>query len=207
MQVEIKQKPRRPAAARKRATRGTSRSPDLTAAVLLIGGLLLLKWFGEKVIMAMDTVVTEMLSGPSMADQSPARLAEQAVYCFGVVGISLVPILGGICLLVIATNLAQTGIYFNTARLTPNFAALNPTRGLGRIFSMGQGGMHLLMNLLKVVLVGMVAYSAIGNRLAQIVSVQQFTFTQIFGIGCDLVYQIGIRIGVLLLVLAILDYA
>jgi flagellar biosynthetic protein FlhB len=183
-----------------------ARSPDLTAAVLLLGGLVLLKWFGEKIIVAMHTVIQEMISGPSMLDLSPSRLAGQILYCLGVVGIALAPVLGGICLVVIAVNLAQTGINFNTTRLVPNFAALNPTRGLSRIFSMGQGGMHLLMNLVKVVFVGMVAYSAIGNRLGQIVSVQQYSFTQIFGIGCSLVYAIGIRVGLLLLVLAILDY-
>jgi flagellar biosynthetic protein FlhB len=184
-----------------------ARSHDLTAAVLLLGGLLILRWFGEKIIIALHTVVDEMLSGPSLADLSPARLGAQSLYCLSVVGVALVPVLAGFCLIVIAANLAQTGIYFSAARLTPNFAALNPTRGLGRIFSMRLGGMQLLMNLLKVVLVGMVAYSAIGNRLQQIVSVQQYSFTQIFGIGCDLVYAIGIRVGVLLLILAIIDYA
>jgi flagellar biosynthetic protein FlhB len=183
-----------------------ARSPDLTAAVLLIGGLLLLRWYGERVIVALHSVLAEMMSGASFTDFSPVRVGPQIVYCFAIVGIALAPVLGGICLLVILVNLAQVGLNFNPGRLTPNFAALNPTRGLGRVFSMGQGGMHLLMNLLKVVLVGLVAYSAIGSRLGQIVSVQQYTFTQIFGIGCDLVFAIGIRVGVLLLVLAILDY-
>jgi flagellar biosynthetic protein FlhB len=183
-----------------------ARSADLTGAILLLTGLLTLRWFGQRVVAALHAVLSEMLSAQSMADLSINRLAQQIVLCLGMVGLALAPVLGGICLAVIAANLAQTGINFNTARLTPNFAALNPTRGLGRIFSMGQGGAHFVMNLLKVGLVGLVAYSAIGGRLAQIVSVQQFTFIQIFGIACDLVYAIGIRVGLLLLVLAIVDY-
>jgi flagellar biosynthetic protein FlhB len=184
-----------------------ARSPDLTAAVLLLGGLLLLRWFGQGVIAAFHAVVEEMLSPRSLSDLGTTGVAAQILYCLGAVGYALIPVLGGICLVVIACNLAQTGIYFSAARLTPNFAALNPTRGLSRIFSFGQGGAHLLMNFLKVILVGLVAYSAIGGRLGLIVAVQQYSFTQIFGLSADLVFAIGIRVGILLLILALFDYA
>jgi flagellar biosynthesis protein FlhB len=63
------------------------------------------------------------------------------------------------------------------------------------------------MNLLKLSLVTCVAYSAVHGRLEQIISVQGLSFTQIFGLGAEVIYAIGIRIGVLLLVLAIVDYA
>jgi len=56
------------------------------------------------------------------------------------------------------------------------------------------------------VLVGAVAYSAIGNRIGQIIAVQQLDFIQIFGMASDVIYSIGLRVGILLLVLAILDY-
>ena len=67
----------------------------------------------------------------------------------------------------------QVGFVLNGSRLAPNLAALNPVRGLSSIFGRGKGAVSLLMNVLKVILVGMVAYSAIWGRLGQIVSVQQ----------------------------------
>src|SRR5260221_287278 len=69
-----------------------------------------------------------------------------------------------------------------------------------------QGKMHFLMNLLKLCLVTLTAYSAIHGRLEQIVTVQQLSFIQIFGLGASIIYSIAIRIGILLLVLAIIDY-
>jgi flagellar biosynthetic protein FlhB len=104
-------------------------------------------------------------------------------------------------------NIAQVGLFFNTKRLQPNFGALNPVKGFSKIFGGGQGGVALVMNFLKMTLVAMTAYSAVHGRLEQIVLAQQLTFMQIFGLGADIVYSIVLRIGILLLVLAIFDYA
>jgi flagellar biosynthesis protein FlhB len=183
-----------------------ARSRDLTGSLVLIGGLLLLRWFGLGIIASLHSVMAEMLAPESLTNFDAGRLEGEVVHLFGVVGLGLAPVLGGIILTIIIANISQVGLVFNTARIAPNFAALNPTRGLSRIFSRGQGLMSLAMNMVKVLLVGLVGYSAVGGRMSQIISVQQYSFLQIFGIGCDLVYQIGIRIGVLLLILAILDY-
>ncbi|MGB7158581.1 MAG: EscU/YscU/HrcU family type III secretion system export apparatus switch protein, partial [Tepidisphaeraceae bacterium] len=54
-----------------------ARSPDLTAAVLLIGMLMLLKNFGPGLVTAMKALVTEMLSRASLADLSGAEIGGQ----------------------------------------------------------------------------------------------------------------------------------
>ncbi len=183
-----------------------ARSPDLNGAVLLIGGLLLMRWFGLNLLASLRVVVEQMLSSSSLADVRAQLLAPQILHAVGSVGLSLAPLLGGVCLLVVASNIAQVGFYLNFARLTPNFAALNPVRGAGKLFSGGQGLITLAMNLIKVILVALVAYSAIGNRLEQIVSVAQLSFLQTFALGSQIVYAIGIRVGIVLLILAIIDY-
>jgi flagellar biosynthesis protein FlhB len=109
-------------------------------------------------------------------------------------------------IVVILANIAQVGFLLSPARIQPNLAALNPFRGLSKLLSGRTSGMQLLMNAVKVVLVGLVGYSAIGNRIGQIISVQELTFLQIFSLGAGIVFSIGIRIGVLLFILAIFDY-
>lgn len=183
-----------------------ARSPDLTAAVLLLGGLLLLKWFGMGVVAALHGIVEENLSAHTLTDTNSARIGAQILHSVLLAGLGMAPLLSGLFLIIIAANIVQVGFYLNGARLAPNLAALNPLRGLNRIFGARQGGMQMVMNLLKVSLVALIAYSAVNNRLAQIVSIQQYSFLQIFGIGCDIVFAIGLRVGILLLVLAIIDY-
>jgi flagellar biosynthesis protein FlhB len=62
------------------------------------------------------------------------------------------------------------------------------------------------MMLLKMVLVSWAAYSAVAGRLGSIVQVQQLAFMQIFALGADVIFSIALRIGIVLLVLAVLDY-
>jgi flagellar biosynthetic protein FlhB len=196
--------PRRRTEARQQGN--IARSHDLTRSVLLNGGLFLMKWFGGPLIFAMRDIVKEMLSGPSLSNFQIGQIGEQVMHCFGMVSGAVWPLLAGAAFLVIVANVAQVGLNFSPQRLAINFGALNPVRGWTKLFSFGQGGLQLLMNLAKVFLVSMMAWSAISGRLGQIVGVERLGYLQIFGLGADLIFSIGVRVGVLLLILSILDY-
>jgi flagellar biosynthetic protein FlhB len=182
------------------------RSPDIVAAVLLVSMMVLLGWYGPGVIHSLKDLMVEMLSESSL-DGGIAALHSDAGAALRAVGRSLAPLFAGACLVAILTNLAQVGLYFNVSRLQPNLAALNPLRGLGRVFGGGNGNLiKLLMNLAKMLLVSFVAYSAVHGKIGMIVSAQRLTALQAFHLGGSVVYAILIRVGLLLFVLAIVDY-
>jgi flagellar biosynthesis protein FlhB len=183
-----------------------ARSPDLVAAALLLGILMLLKSFGPPIVAAMKMVVEETLNAKSLGNLSPGSALEDMARALTAVGIAMAPLFLGVVLIAALANMVQVGFVFNPNRLAPNFGALNPFRGLGRIFGGRRSAMRLVMALVKVFFVGMTAYSAVHGRLGQIVMSQRLSFVQIFGLGAQLVYAIALRIGILLLVLAILDY-
>jgi flagellar biosynthetic protein FlhB len=182
------------------------RSPDVVAAVLLVSMMVLLGWYGPGVIRSLKDLMVEMLSESSL-DGGVAGLHSDAGAALRAVGRSLAPLFAGACLVSILTNLAQVGLYFNVSRLQPNLGALNPLRGLGRVFGSGNGNLiKLLMNSAKMLLVSFVAYSAIHGKIGSIVSAQRLTALQAFHLGGAVVYSILIRVGILLFVLAIVDY-
>jgi len=111
---------------------------------------------------------------------------------------------GGVIIAVVA-NLLQVGLFFSGKRIQPNFEVLNPLRGLGKLFQ-GESFVHLTINLLKLLLVGVLAWSAITQRMNEIVIIQQLSYMQAFTLGATIVYAVGLRVAVLLLVLAIIDY-
>ncbi len=185
-----------------------ARSPDITSAALLVGGLVLLRIFGGGAINAMAELTHTMLSSASMSNVDPRAgdggmaLARAAV----AIGLAVAPLLVGIAVIVILANVAQTGLSFNPGRLAPKAAALSPVRGLGRMFSGGQGLMQLAQSSLKMLLVGAVAYSALRGRIAQIVMSQQLEFQQVFALAAEVLFSIALRIGILLLTLSVGDY-
>lgn len=182
-----------------------ARSSDLTAAVLLLAGVGLLKWFGLDVLTALQLCLTDLLGPDSMANVGTDFAWQHSLHLLAAVGISLLPIAAGMVAVAVAINLAQVGFHVNFARVTPNLEMLNPARGFGRIFA-APNAMHLAMGLLKIGLVAWLTYTAIAGRLTQIVGLQQVTFAQVLVFGGDIVVAIAWRVGGLLLVLGLLDY-
>ena len=183
-----------------------ARSPDLTAALLLVGITVLLGTTGGTLWQTLELILAGTLRGQIRitggADVMPT-FAQLTL----LVGRAMAPLFGGILLVAIFANWVQVGFHPNLKKIQPKFP-FNPIAGFKKIFGGGsRGPVQLGMNLLKMLLVGTVAYSAIHGRMAQIVSVASMEALAIFNLACELVYTITLRIGIVLLVLAIIDYA
>lgn len=184
-----------------------ARSADLTAAVLIVGALMMLDWFGAGLFTSLKAMLQEMLSVGTFRAPIAEDTFQSMLRGIAVVARAAAPFFAGVVVIAILINIVQVGFYLGTARIKPKPGMLNPIKGFGRIFGGGQGIVGLGMSVLKVFLVGAVAYSAVSGRIGEIITVQQLSFIQIFLLGSDIVFQIGIRIGVLLLVLSLIDFA
>jgi flagellar biosynthesis protein FlhB len=196
--------PRRRAEAREQGN--IARSPDLTAATLLIGILILLNFYGTGLVEAMRDVLADLLSPRSLGSVDIAELMQTILRSVLLIARAIAPLFIGVFLLAVLVNMAQVGLYFNPKRLQPNLMRLNPLKGLGSLFKGGKGPVQFAMSLTKLSLVAFMAYSAIHGRIAEIVSVQQMSFGQIFGMTAGMVYSIAMRVGIMLLILALIDY-
>jgi flagellar biosynthetic protein FlhB len=197
--------PKRRREAREQGT--IAKSPDLTAAVVILGLMYMLNWYGPNIVTSLKGLMGYMLSGKVLADSTTGGISTMVFSALRTVGIAMAPLMVGVVILAVLVNICQVGFFFSMERLTPNFAALNPVGGLSKMFGGGSGtGMQLLMNTIKMLMVGSVAYSAVSGRMGQIIAVQKLTFLQIFGLGASIVFTIIVRITILLLVLAIGDY-
>jgi flagellar biosynthetic protein FlhB len=183
-----------------------ARSPDLAAACATVGGMVLLKHYGDHVVAALHGVMSDALSVHNFRDPEPARLLAPAVTAAASVAVAAAPLIVGLVLIGVVVNGLQVGLRLNTKRLTPNAAALNPLKGLRNLIGGGRGFVPVLINLAKFVAIAFVAYTALRDRMPLIVSAQRLEFLGIFRLAADVVYAVAVRVGVLLLVLALLDY-
>jgi flagellar biosynthesis protein FlhB len=81
--------------------------------------------------------------------------------------LAVLPVLALSAFAALAAPMALGGWLITTKPLAPNFGRLNPISGLGKIFSM-QGPVQLGMSILKTMVVGGMAGSAIWSRKAQV---------------------------------------
>lgn len=117
-----------------------------------------------------------------------------------IIPIFLIALFGGI-----SGNLVQIGFLFTGEPLQFKLERLNPLEGAKKIFSK-RALFELLKSLLKIFLVGYVAFSTIISERKILFSLFQYSLTDILTFVGQLFLKIGIKTSILLIVLAIMDY-
>jgi len=185
-----------------------ARSNDLTNAVMTMAGLVLIGITAQRIIGSLTIVLNSAFDAEFLADQNHGRLLQMVVNLAIVIGRAMFPLMIGLCVIALAVNVYQVGFHINTKKLIPNLNALNPIKGIGRMFgSGGRSWVQLLFNVFKLVIISAVAYSAVHNKLASIVMMSDLPHEQVFALAGKIVYDISIRVAFVLLVIAILDFA
>lgn len=183
-----------------------ARSADLTSALLLLGGLVSLKLFGPRLMIALMDFLSAQLT---MHDPATAARLDMPVL-LAAIGMTLLvavgPIMLGLVVVAALSNLLQVGILVSSTALAPNVSRLNPISGFGKLFS-GRTGMQLVMNLLKLLVVSYFVYQAAMDNSGRILMAMAVGGWEQLALLADVLYDMGLRIAIVLVVLALLDYA
>lgn len=183
-----------------------ARSTDLNAALLLVGGMVGLRLLGPDMLGSLYEAMRRNLAHADPAADAAidvgALVAELGLMVFGAIG----PILLLIMVLGLISNLLQVGLLFTTQPLTPKLDKLNPINGFGRLFNT-RTLVQLVMNLVKLAVVVLVATGAVRARLDEIMAAMALSGWPLFVQLMTVLYEIGVQLGLALLVIALIDYA
>ena len=102
------------------------------------------------------------------------------------------------------TNLLQVKWKVTTKPLQPKLDKFNPINGFKRIFSMNTL-FELFKSIVKVVVIFVVAYMTIKDRINDIFILYSLALNQAVALTCDLVIDVGLRISLLYSILAVVD--
>ncbi|NQU76810.1 MAG: flagellar biosynthesis protein FlhB [Planctomycetes bacterium] len=182
-----------------------ARSQDLSSAVSLLGALLALNLLGTKILAVLGKLLGQMLGTSDAAPWDINSIGQTVRMCGWSVAMVLAPLLMTVMIAGLLSNLLQVGILFTGEPLKPNLNKLSPLSGLKRLFSK-RSLIRLVMSLGKVFIIGWIAYMTIASRMGQIMASSGVGHRKLIAIGGELVFLLSIRIGVVLLGLAILDY-
>lgn len=182
-----------------------ARSTDLNSALLLLGGMLCLRWLGPRMMQSLLGMMRENLS---VADpQQTAHIDVMPIVSTAGMAILTAagPIMLGLLVLALGSNLLQVGFLMTGHPLAPNLNKINPITGFSRLFSM-RTLVQLAMNCLKLALVCLVAYVAIRDRWSQIFLALEMDGGEQALLLSQILYAVGLRLAMVLLLLAILDF-
>ncbi len=117
----------------------------------------------------------------------------------------LFPVMLGVFVAALLGNFLQIGFLWTTEPLTPKFDRLDPFKGFKRLFSI-QSFAELLRSILKILIVGYVAYLTVKHRYQQLPGLVVLDVSDILKFSMMVSFDILYRTCWVLLVLAILDY-
>jgi flagellar biosynthetic protein FlhB len=116
------------------------------------------------------------------------------------------PVLGLFLLISVVIHVAQIGFLFLPDRALPDIARLDPLRGLSRLFALANL-VRLIFGIFKILIIAAVAYACLYGHQNQVLSLTGLDVPQLARFMWEINLWTCIKVGIALLVLAILDYA
>jgi flagellar biosynthesis protein FlhB len=183
-----------------------ARSQELNSAAALLIGAWLLKNFGGKMVVELENIIYTSIS--TMSNTVPTTDQLQFTLVNDI--LRLLPNLGFILVGLLATGLsitwAQTGLLWAKKRIGFDFNRLNPISGFKRLFSMN-GVVELIKAILKLAVVGWVAYSFLRAHLPDILALAQTDIRSGVAQWVSLALTLMMNIATTFFVVAVIDYS
>lgn len=182
----------------------SAKSQDLTSAALLMAGLLVLSYTGQRMMDAFQTILRSLLGNQYWG--SPRELIDNSIrMSLPQMFRAVWPLMLVVAAVAILVTGMQVGFRVRLQALMPSFAKLNPVAGLGRLFS-GQNWMQMGMNMVKFVIVGTTAWMTFRQQLPTIIALAEMEFPHNFAVAAGMIYDMAWRIAFAMLILAAADW-
>ncbi len=121
------------------------------------------------------------------------------------IGIIVLPVFAAGVFIVFVCDVVQVKWKPTTKPLKPKFSKLNPVSGFKKFLSLNSL-VELVKSVLKLAVVGYVVYKYIVDEISQIFILYNISLNQAIGLIGKIVTDLGIRIALLYMLIAFLDY-
>lgn len=205
------EKTEEPTAKRKREARQKGQVPkstELNSAIVLLFAFVCLKNFGINLYSGMIDIITltfevYMYKEDLFTINGVFGLATDLAILFFT---AMLPIFAVILLAGVISNLMQSGLLFTTESIKPKFSNISPLKGIKQMFSLKQVAEFFLKTLVKVAIVGIVAYTTISENVRALLNTMNLSPTATGEYIMTTIIDLGIKMSMCLLIFAFVDW-
>lgn len=182
-----------------------AKSRELASVAVLLANCMILMWLGSNTASQMGSIIHQMLSTSSRGPLDiPGVMALAREVVAPVLTLMMPFVLASVAATLIA-NVGQVGWLFTFKPLAPNMERINPIAGIKRLFSKHALG-ELVKSLLKIFLIGFVAYKGLKKHIPELVSLAEGSVRVMGGVLGRITVDILWRVIGMLIVLTALDF-
>jgi flagellar biosynthesis protein FlhB len=196
--------PKRREDARKKGQ--VARRPDLAATASFLAALLMLKIGGGDLLSRSAQMFRETGTLITANNQfNVPTVHTMMVNATATLALLSLPIIAASLAAGVASNFAQGGLTFAPQAFMPRAERFNPVANLKKVFG-SNGPVELLKGFLKLGGLVLATWGILGAAIKQAPSLIGAPSEQTFSILGSLIYGIGLRAGVVLFMVSVLDY-
>lgn len=190
---------------RAREEGNVAKSQDLNSAATLAAALLAMWVLGMHMLTTMASSGRYYLS--ALLDLGPERMPMQAlaVRVLSDITLCVAPFMAVMMVTGLASNLAQVGFLATAKPLTPKLEKLNFITGFKKFFAL-RSLVELIKSLLKLAIVGTLAWMAIRARIDEFPLLMTLSPAALIYAVAGMVFSVWWRIVLAMLAIGILDY-
>jgi type III secretion YscU/HrpY family protein len=183
------------------------KSADLVQAFLFLASAVVLSMAGASYIASLKGFMVEsfqpaFLTGTLNAGDLMTRGASAMMRFLMLAA----PLLLAVFVVSAAANFVQVGVNFAPGALSPKFSRLNPVTGFQNLFFKSRTYIDLIKNVLKLVIVGWIAWSTLHTNLRDMVLASRVGLAQTASLGASLMFQLLFKSGAAFLIMGAADY-
>jgi flagellar biosynthetic protein FlhB len=183
-----------------------ARRPEFPAAAGFLAALLTLRLTGDHLLARAGNLFTTALT--HVGDTEPLTISKTHLLLLDAslnLALLSLPVIAAAMTAGIVINFAQGGLTWTPKALLPRAERFNPVANFKRALG-SNGGVEFVKGIFKLGGLAAICYSVFARALAETPALTGAPAAQIFTATGALVYDLGLRAGTVLLLLAALDY-
>jgi len=183
-----------------------AKSTEINSVIVLLTGIYMLKWFGPWMYEQIASSTVAFFAAIKDTSMSHTRCITLVTDALILLAKTALPVAGAIMITGVIANVAQIGFLFTLKPLMPDLAKINPIAGFGRLFSM-RSIVETIKNIVKLTIIGVVAYYTLKAEYPRMIQLADTPVITIWFFMLTVGFEVMLRIALVLIIIAILDYA
>lgn len=184
-----------------------ARRPELPAAIGFLAALVMLRMLSDNLLEHITVFMTgTMINAGGLTSLTPLVATKLLMDALARLAVLSLPIIAAVLLAGLASNFAQGGFTFTPKALKPRGDRFNPIANVKRVLGL-DGLVQFGKSLLVVAAIVSVCYNPVRQALGESPALVSAAAPHILKSVGALIYQLGLRAGVVILIVALLDYA
>jgi flagellar biosynthetic protein FlhB len=190
---------------RARSEGNVAKSAEINSGAILLTGTLVLALLGKSIFTGLTDLMKTVFANAATFTIVPSSFHMSVIRGAEFMGKILAPYLLAVMVMGIVVNVMQVGFMFTMKPLQPKLNKINPISGMKKFFSL-KSVVDLFKNIVKVTVVGLIAYIIIRKECVNYIPVMQQEEWQILSLIGRIGFKVAIWCSLAIFVIALFDW-